>query len=281
MAPLAAVGGFIATGVSSLAGAASAGVGALAGAAGLAGTTGAVGTLGPAGAAASSGGILSALTSNAVVGTLGLVGTGLSVYSALQQGNQQASNLAFNAQQQLLQARQQAALLSYQAAVAGSNARISEANSQISKNNATAAIQQSRYNAQRIRERNRRLKGKQIAGFSKSGVQIEGTPEAVILDSAIQGELEALLALYQGSIDAGRYNSEAMNFIAQAGQHRNRAKFLEAQGRFTVGNAQAESNLLLDESRNVGSASNLRALALGIGGVAETARTVSTGPRFT
>lgn len=92
-------------------------------------------------------------------------------------------------------------------------------NAAVQKNQAAAATQQSQFDAQRIRDRNARILASQQAGYSKAGVDISsGTAQDVYYDSAINGELDALAALYTGRVSAnnsisraGLYGMEADN----------------------------------------------------------------------
>jgi hypothetical protein len=77
-----------------------------------------------------------------------------------------------------------------------------EYNAAVQRNNAVSARQESTFAADRIRKRNRLLISKQKATYAKGGVLIDGTPEDVIFDSEIEGELDALAALYSGDMRA-------------------------------------------------------------------------------
>jgi hypothetical protein len=93
----------------------------------------------------------------------------------------------------------------------GDNAqKIADYNAAIDRNNALVAAQQSQYEADRIRSRNRRIMGSQQAAYAHSGVDINsGSPNDVASDSGIQGEMDALTALYTGKIQASRQLAEA------------------------------------------------------------------------
>ncbi len=75
-------------------------------------------------------------------------------------------------------------------------------NAKVDQNNAIAARQQAEFDAQRIRDRNVRLRGAQTAAASKSGLSISGSVQDVMFDSGTQGELDALTSIYKGSISS-------------------------------------------------------------------------------
>jgi len=70
---------------------------------------------------------------------------------------------------------------------------------QISDQNAKAVHDAAALEAGQIRRKNLLRLGSQRAGAAKSGVLIDDSAGDVIYDTAIQGELEALSALYSGS----------------------------------------------------------------------------------
>lgn len=78
---------------------------------------------------------------------------------------------------------------------------------------ATASRQQGQTEAEQIRNRNRRILASQRTGFLKSGITLDGTAGDVIYDSAIQGELDSLNALYKG--ETGYYSSKNRGTLAR------------------------------------------------------------------
>lgn len=82
-------------------------------------------------------------------------------------------------------------------------------NAEVANNNATMAVQQANADATKIRDRNRRLAGTQRAALAKSGVNLSGSGEDVMYDSAIQGELDALTTIYKGHVEGVNYHSQA------------------------------------------------------------------------
>lgn len=79
----------------------------------------------------------------------------------------------------------------------------------VDRNNAILASQKSQYEADRQRKRNLILRGKQQAAYAKSGVEITGSPEDVMFDSAIEGNLDILATRYAGEISTRDYEGRA------------------------------------------------------------------------
>jgi hypothetical protein len=80
-------------------------------------------------------------------------------------------------------------------------------NEAVAANNAAAARQQAALDAQRIRDKNRRVLASQRAAWAKSGIDPDsGTAADVSADSAVQGEWDALMALYTGATGAQAYH---------------------------------------------------------------------------
>lgn len=117
-------------------------------------------------------------TALAVAGiAIAAVGAGVGAYSAIQQGKAQEDAAKYSAA--------------------------------VDRNNATLASQKAQYEADRQRKRNLILKGKQQAAYAKSGVEITGSPEDVMFDSAIEGNLDILATRYAGDISARDYEGRA------------------------------------------------------------------------
>lgn len=89
-------------------------------------------------------------------------------------------------------------------------------NQAVAKNNATTAADQAAFAAERIRDRNRRILAEQRAAIFKSGGDLTGSGADLAMDSTIQGELDALSALYQGRISSGSQESQARLFGMQS-----------------------------------------------------------------
>jgi hypothetical protein len=87
--------------------------------------------------------------------------------------------------------------------------KMADYNAKIQGQAATTRRQQAAFEADRLRERNRLLAGAQIAGASKSGLDISGSVSDVMNDSAVSGEMNALAAIYKGEVTANQYNASA------------------------------------------------------------------------
>jgi len=95
----------------------------------------------------------------------------------------------------------------------------------IERRNATVASQKSQYEAERLRKRNVLLRGKQQAAYAKSGVEITGTPEDVMYDSEIEGQLDLLATRYAGTIAASDAEARARLDIARGESARTSSYF--------------------------------------------------------
>lgn len=92
-------------------------------------------------------------------------------------------------------------------------------NEQVSKQNAKTAGEQALYDAEQTRAKNRRILGAQRAAYSASGVDADSaTALDVQQDTAIQGEMDALTAIYTGKLAATGHNSQATLRRMEAGQ---------------------------------------------------------------
>lgn len=113
---------------------------------------------------------------------LAAVGTGVATYGAIEQGKQ--ADEASKRQQQA------------------------------ENLNAQAAMNAAGLEAEQIRRKNRLRAGEQRAAGAKSGVLIEDF-EGVMYDTSVQGELEALSALYSGASSATYSRSRGANYRAE------------------------------------------------------------------
>jgi hypothetical protein len=82
-------------------------------------------------------------------------------------------------------------------------------NAAVARNQAQSAQQQAQMEANRIRQHNRLIAGKQRSAILKSGVDISGSAVDVMYDSAIQGEWDALIALYTGKMQSDNLEASA------------------------------------------------------------------------
>lgn len=129
------------------------------------------------------------------LGALSLVGGGLSFFGAQQQAAAAERMGQYNYAVQKAQMEMQAAQA---AQVARAQAEVSAFNAATAQNEAARVENEARERARRIREDNRRLIGSQIAAYGKSGVAMEGSPLAIVSDTAAMGELSAADAMYEG-----------------------------------------------------------------------------------
>ena len=96
-------------------------------------------------------------------------------------------------------------------AVASSDAQHDAAkfNAAVAQNNATAAAQQAEFAAEQIRTKNRRIIAAGRANLAASGVTESGSATDLLLDSSIQGELNAASAIYTGRVTSGAQSAQA------------------------------------------------------------------------
>lgn len=103
-------------------------------------------------------------------------------------------------------------------------------NSKVAANNAKAAEQSAAYEAAQIRRKNLLRLGAQRAIGAKSGVALDsgGSLDDVIMDSAIQGELDAQAALYAGQVRAVREKAAGQLSIFEGEQAESAANLQSA-----------------------------------------------------
>lgn len=119
-------------------------------------------------------------------------------------------------------------------------------NAAVQKNNALTASQQAKYQADRIAKRNRIILGRQRAAYAKSGIDLSGSAEDVLMDSMIEGELDKRAALYAGA-------TSAQSSLA-------RAKLDEFEGRTAqrAGYTRAGASILGGASQGLGAYNTYR-----------------------
>jgi cell division protein FtsL len=116
--------------------------------------------------------------------------------------------------------------------------KMADYNAKIQSQAATSRQQQAAFEADRLRERNRLLAGAQIAGASKSGLDISGSVSDVMNDSAVSGEMNALAAIYKGDVSASQYNASA-ELSHMQGQAAQEGSYYNAGGTLLSGIGQA------------------------------------------
>lgn len=105
-------------------------------------------------------------------------------------------------------------------------------NEAVARNDALAQSQQAQYEANQARRRSLIMSGRQRAAYAKSGVTLSGSADDVMYDSEIQGELDALAALYTGKVRS--------NYATSSGQ----LARLEGDNAKTASNFHAAGSLL-------------------------------------
>lgn len=98
-----------------------------------------------------------------------------------------------------------------------------EAQAKLNERQALIEQQASAFDAQRERENAQRIMARQRAGYLASGVALEGSPTAVIEDTAAEAALDIAAIQYGG-------NLRASNYQAQAGVDRMNAKATRTGG---------------------------------------------------
>lgn len=97
-------------------------------------------------------------------------------------------------------------------------------NAAVAKNNARASQEQANFEANRIRDRNRRFAAKQRNAVLASGITLSGTSQDLIADSATQGELDVLSVLYTGDVASMNQKARAKLFGLEADDARRAGK---------------------------------------------------------
>lgn len=113
-------------------------------------------------------------------------------------------------------------------------------NASIERQQAGENLDQSYLKAAQIERQNARNTGAQRAAYGASGVTPQGTPLAVMLDTATQGELNRRLALYQGRVDALGHMQQSDADI-MSGRAARLASYYSAAGTLLTGGGRAAS----------------------------------------
>ena len=118
----------------------------------------------------------------------------------------------------------------------------SKRNAKAQNTNARVAAEQAQYAADRQRSENRRRLGAQRAAGAKSGIDLSGGSfQDVLLDSAVQGEMDALASIYQGRAASAAYQSSARNSLLE-GKAAKQAGYLRAGSTLLSGASQTASD---------------------------------------
>lgn len=85
----------------------------------------------------------------------------------------------------------------------------SDYNARVAESNANAARAQASEEERRARVQSRKELGRARAGYSASGVTLEGSPLDVLEESASNAELDALAIRHQGELKARAFEADA------------------------------------------------------------------------
>jgi hypothetical protein len=110
------------------------------------------------------------------------------------------------------------------------SANAAEYNAKVQQQQADQQRVEAVYEEQRKRQEALRLRGTQEAGYAASGVTLEGSPLAVLEQTAVDSELDALSIRYGGA-------AKAQRSLAQARLDRYQASAARTQG-YIEGGAQ-------------------------------------------
>lgn len=141
------------------------------------------------------------------------VGTGLSYYAQQQQAQNAERMAQYNYEIQRQNAEINAKMAAYQADV---NTKVAMSQYQAGQNNAaalegqaTAAEAQGRERARRMREENQRMLALQRSRYGKAGVTSEGTPLAVMAETAGNLELGVQDAAFETELESRTFRRRA------------------------------------------------------------------------
>ncbi|WP_321337781.1 hypothetical protein [Breoghania sp.] len=123
-------------------------------------------------------------------------------------------------------AQAQSAAYQYQAAVDASNAKIAD-------NKARDAIERGKIEEQKQRRKTAALIGKQTASMAANGVDLTfGSPLDLTVDTAMQGEADALTIKKNAYREETDYRQQAANFRASSEMNRSAASSASTGGLF-------------------------------------------------
>jgi hypothetical protein len=153
---------------------------------------------------------MAAVTTTLLVSALALsaASAGIGAYSSIQQGKAQEDAAKFNAA--------------------------------VARNNAIASQEQAQFDADRIRNKNRKVLGLQRAALAANGVELTGSAADLMFDSSVQSELEVAAAIYQGKVSAGAQNAQASLYERQ-GKDARTGSYWSATGTILGGASQGIS----------------------------------------
>lgn len=177
-------------------------------------------------------GLETLMISGIVMGVASAVWQGVSSYT---QGQDQQAMAEYNA----AVARNQSIALQNQAEY---NAAIMRNNQLAAEQDADAAERDARVREQKQRQENERMQEMQRAGYAKSGVIMEGTPLAVMGESASNLEMDALEIRRQGLIEKNNYLRQANAYGSQAALYDYQGGIYDFQGQAASTNYTMQGN---------------------------------------
>ena len=122
---------------------------------------------------------------------------------------------------------------------ANSQKKAAKYNAEVNQNAANDATMRANIRAQEIRERAQKVAGTQAAGLAASGLDTTvGTPAAVLNETALYGELDALRTINNGQRQAWGLESQADIELWQ-GRNAKRAGYFQAAGSLLSGATNA------------------------------------------
>lgn len=201
----------------------------------------------------------------AAVAILGsLASAGMAFYGQQQQANAAARlgqyNYAIQRQQMEMQARMQSIAADQQYQAGMQNAKTLE-------NEGLRVEQEARERARRMREENERISGAQRARFGKAGVVMEGTPLAVMAESAGLMELAVADEMYKANLERGSFYRKAEVEKWQA----NYSAIDRAAADYNAMTASYRAQPLLMESQNTANALRVNSYGSLLSGASDAA----------
>ena len=115
---------------------------------------------------------------------------------------------AASAAAQAKQARENEKRLKEQKALEEQNASY---NAQVMEKNAWIAAQQSQNEARAVSRKNSLVLGAQRASLAKSGVDISGTADDLVYNSAVEAEMDRMAVLFAGGTQANAFRAKAQD----------------------------------------------------------------------
>ena len=126
---------------------------------------------------------------------------------------------------------------------ANSQNKVAKYNAEVNQNAANDATMRANIRAQEIRERAKKVAGTQAAGMAAGGLDTTvGTPAAMLNETALYGELDALRTINNGQRQAWGLESQSEIELWQ-GRNAKRAGYYQAAGSLLSGATKAYGNI--------------------------------------